>query len=77
MSNRHVHPQSYSAETILNVIEQVAGGATVQEICGRGNYPTRRTFYNRLSESPELLAKYEEAVKVRDKAPIPIDCKQS
>ena len=54
---------AYSRDMALQVIEDIANGGIVDEICQRKDRPVKVTFYRWLREVPELSALYDAAVE--------------
>jgi hypothetical protein len=49
--------------TIDDVLEAIAGGASVERACARPGAPSRATFFRWLGVDARLAAKYADAVR--------------
>ena len=53
----------YPGTTVIRLLEEVARGRSVVEICEDPSYPAASSFYNWCAEDPGLQAAYERARK--------------
>jgi hypothetical protein len=51
----------YSTSTIILMLEQVACGRSITEICEDPAFPCRASFYSWCAEDPDLQRRYEDA----------------
>jgi hypothetical protein len=60
---RNAGRRFFPSVIVDQIIEKVEQGKSISEICENPAFPSRKTFYNWLTEDPDLYARYVAAVR--------------